>query len=88
MVNSDCIFWGILWAVCWTIGWLLTFLEFRLRRQLGVHGLESSFTEMMKRMHAASPGWCIVYVVVCLVHIGLLVVPAIGLVWALVSGGF
>lgn len=43
---------------------------------------------MMKRMHIASPGWCTVYVVICLVHIWLLVVPIIGLAWALVSGGF
>ena len=80
--------WGMGLAVCWTAGWLLAFVETGIRRRLGVHGLESSFAEMMKRMHAASPGWCTVYVVVCLVHIGLLVVPVIGLAWTLVSGGF
>ncbi len=82
------VFWGMGLAVCWIAGWLLTLVETGIRRRLSVHGLELSFTEMMKQIHAASPGWCIVYVVVCLVHIGLLVVPAIGLVWALVSGGF
>ena len=46
------------------------------------------FAEMMKRMHAASPGWCTVYVVVCLVHIGFLIAPIIGLAWVLVPGGF
>lgn len=85
---NDAVFWGMGLAACWTAGWLLAFVEAGIRRRLGVHGLESSFAEMMKRMHAASPGWYTVYVVVCLVHIGLLVVPAIGLAWALVSGGF
>lgn len=81
-------FWGMGLAVCWTAALLLAFVEAGIRRRLGVHGREVSFTEMMKRMHAASPGWCLVYVVVCLVHIALLVVPVIGLAWALVLGGF
>lgn len=81
-------FWGMGLAVCWTAGWLLAFMETGIRRRLGVHGREGAFTEMMKRMHIASPGWCTVYVVICLVHIGLWVVPVIGLAWALVSGGF
>lgn len=82
------VFWGMGLAVCWTAGLLLAFVEAGIRRRLGVQGLESSFTEMMKRMHAASPGWCLVYVVVCFVHIVLLAVPVIGLAWVLVSGGF
>ncbi|MDO5304740.1 MAG: hypothetical protein Q4E87_04105 [bacterium] len=85
---NDTVFWGMGLAVCWTVGWLLTFVEEGIRRRLGVHGREVPFAEMMKRMHIASPGWCTVYVVICLVHIGLLVVAVIGLAWALVSGGF
>ena len=85
---NDTVFWGMVLAVCWTVGWLLTFVEEGIRRRRGVHGREVPFAEMMKRMHIASPGRCTVYVVVCLVHIGLLVVPVIGLAWALVSGGF
>ena len=75
-------------AVCWTAGWLLAFVEAGIRRRLGAHGREMPFAEMMKRMHAASSGWCLVYVVVCLAHIELLISPVIGLVWVLVSGAF
>ena len=64
------------------------FVIYNIPQLAGTALTMSLFAEMMKRMHIASPGWCTVYVVICLVHIGLWVVPVIGLAWALVSGGF
>ena len=79
---DKCVFWGKTLAVCWTAGWFLSLAESHIRCRLDVCGLESTFTEMMRQMHKHSSRWCVIYIVICIVHIGLLVVPLVGFAWA------
>lgn len=82
---DKCVFWGKTLAVCWTAGWLLSLVESHIRCRLDVCGLESTFTEMMRQMRRRSRKWYVIYVVLCAVHIGLLVIPLIGFAWVLVA---
>ena len=78
---DKCIFWIEVLAVCWATGWLLSLVESNIRRRLDINVCEMTFDRMLLKMRQRSSKWCMIYIVICIIHIGLLVVPLVGFAW-------